>query len=192
MLQVPFQLKFKLGNGAFGYNLMIGLALILIGIATIAGFTRLIHILSRRDAPVEQRVRRSSVFSLGLTTALFITALAAPGGNFVFYFIGLGLLVAWIGHTSFCILRARDTGRSGTLLVRLRNRVRALARQPWPFNGIFWLLVFLALVAKDLFTITEIDGATSEAAALYRAVLALAPHHGEARDALVRLGETGL
>ena len=106
VLQVPFQLKFKLGNGAFGYNLMIGLALILIGIATIAGFTRLVRILSRRDAPVEQRVRRSSVFSLGLTTALFITALIAPGGNFVFYFVGLGLLVAWIGHTSFCIIRA--------------------------------------------------------------------------------------
>ena len=43
-----------------------------------------------------------------------------------------------------------------------------------------------------LAALLEIDGATSEAAALYRAVLALAPNHGEARDALVRLGETGL
>ncbi|MGI9244920.1 MAG: sulfatase-like hydrolase/transferase, partial [Verrucomicrobiales bacterium] len=45
-------------------------------------------------------------------------------------------------------------------MVRLGAQARAVARQPWPFNGIFWLLVFLGLVAKDFYTITDIEGAS--------------------------------
>ncbi|MFT5105923.1 MAG: hypothetical protein ACI8XO_001224 [Verrucomicrobiales bacterium] len=160
VFQVPFQLFFKHGNGGFGYNILIGTALVVAGILLVAGITRLYRILSRSDRYLDQKLNRSTTFLLWLVAALLVTSLVLPTANLVPYLAGVATLLGWITHSSICILRSQREASKKPLLTRLFNRFRAVARQPWPFNGLFWLLVFITLVVKDLYTISDISGAS--------------------------------
>lgn len=161
VLQVPFQLKYKLGNGGFGYNLLIGLGLVLVGIFAIAGATRLLRVLSRADRTLGRRLRLSSTILLNAASALFILNLVVFRDTLVPYFAGVAALAIWLLHASFLIFLSETNTPKRPLLVRLRNRARAIARQPWPFNGIFWAIVFLTLIIKDLYTIGGLKGASA-------------------------------
>ena len=159
---IPFQLQFKHGNGGFGYNLLQGTGLVVAGILFIAGITRLYRVLSRSDRVLDQHLNRSTTKLLVAVAALFLLSLILPVSiySYIPYLAGVALLVAWIIRSSTSILRSEAKTPQMPLFIRLRLRVRAVARQPWPFNGLFWLLVFVTLVAKDLYTITDIRGAS--------------------------------
>ena len=160
VLQTPFQLRYKLGNGGFGYNFLIGLGLVIGGVFLIAGLARLFRVLSRSDANLYRSLCHRTQLLLALATASFITALVLKLETLALWYVGLGFVGLWIANACLSIMRAETCPRRKLpLTTRLRNRARAIARQPWPFNGVFWGLIFLTLVAKDLFTISEINGA---------------------------------
>lgn len=158
VFQIPFQLHYKLGNGGFGYNLMIGFGLVIAGILTIAGATQVLRLLSRRDRSLARQLRRSTTILLSAASMLF-TLTWAFQPNPLPYCVGVAAIGIWLVHGVLAILRSGSSSFDRPLLDRLRIRARAVARQPWPFNGIFWLLIFVALVAKDFYTISDIDGA---------------------------------
>ncbi|MGI9244360.1 MAG: hypothetical protein ACR2RV_26410, partial [Verrucomicrobiales bacterium] len=159
VFQVPFQLYYKLGNGGFGYNLMIGFGLIIAGIALLASATQLLRLFARGNHDLDRRLLSSTTTLLYSATTLFLLALLF-GKPAIPYYAGLACLGVWIIGSCRAILRSERSASDRSLMVRLGARARAAARQPWPFNGIFWLLVFLGLVAKDFYTITDIEGAS--------------------------------
>jgi len=162
IIQTPFQILWRLGNGTFGYNLMIGLAAVIVGVVLFAGATRLLRILSRGNANLENTLCKSTTILLGSAAVLFIATLSFRSTLFPYaYFVGLACTVAWLAHAVFSVLRAEKKEQTESLFKRVKNRTVAAARQPWPFNGVFWMLVFLALIAKDFYTAGDIEGANA-------------------------------
>ncbi|NIP92689.1 MAG: hypothetical protein GWO24_04175, partial [Akkermansiaceae bacterium] len=92
--QVPFQLRYKLGNGNFGNNILLSLGLFALGIMVVVGLARFFRT-RVGDARREALLRRSSTGFLGAATLLFGAAFI-PGIPYFVFWLGAGALVLWL------------------------------------------------------------------------------------------------
>ncbi len=151
-LATPFNLFWKLGNGSLGYNMLITLALSLIGITVSVSVTRRIRkCIAARDEPLQGRLAvmvcvAHSIAICACLGALFLNWspwLAVSGS----LFSALLLAGALIGLST-------GSGReSGSRLSWRRWMVRR-----WHFNGAFWLCVFILLATRDIYAVSVVEG----------------------------------
>ncbi len=153
VLQAPFQFERKLGNGNLGYNIVLSVALLVLGVAAVVGLTHLFRSFVRKT-PREPSLRR---WTLGLHAAacLFFAAAFLPALPYQLFWGGLAALGTWaivsVVHSAVAV-----GDRRGSRLSRgLRARI---ARKSWRFNGAYWLPVFLLLLTRDLWSFGEIEG----------------------------------
>ena len=142
-LTTPFNLFWKLGNGSLGYNMLITLALSLIGIAVSVSITRRIRkCIAALDEPLRGRLAVMAclphlIAICGCLGALFLhwPPWVAVGGTIFSALLLAGALI----YLSTGSCRASASRRSWS---------RWMVRR-WHFNGVFWLCVFILLAAPS-------------------------------------------
>ncbi len=150
VLQVPFQRAFKFGPGNFGYNILIGTAVVALGVLALVG---LVHLARRclHQHEHETRLCRLVMASLTVCTLIFLVAFH-PAVPFELYWIGIGLggLAALLFTILICTLprTKRDPPRQPS---SQRQRKKA-----WQFNGAFWTLVLLVFLTRDFSSFGDI------------------------------------
>ncbi len=151
--QVPFQRIYKLGPGNLGYNVLISAVLLALGVLILVTLTQLTRRLVR-DCPQEPLQRHSSTWALGASVVVFAATLL-PRVPFAFYWVGLGALAVWFAVTLIASTGAIAHRGSSNLFSTLFPKEQ---RKTWCFNGAFWLLVFIVLLTRDLWFLSEIKG----------------------------------
>ena len=151
LLQVPFQRAFKLGAGNFGYNIVIGTAVVALGVLVVVGLTRLAcHLLHQHRH--ETLVARLTMGSLATCNVIFLFSLH-PAVPFWIYWTGIGLggLSALLITIFLCA--CRHSRRSHPR----RPDSPGTGKRTWKFNGAFWVLVFLVLLTRDFSSLGDIQ-----------------------------------
>lgn len=151
-LATPFNLFWKLGNGSLGYNILITLALFLMGIAVSVPVTKRIRKRSAAlDEPLPGRLAvmvfcLHSIAICGCLGALFLhwSPWIAVGGSLLSALLLTGALI--------CL----STG-SGRASGSRRSWRRWMVRR-WRFNGAFWLCIFILLATRDIYAVWEVAG----------------------------------
>ena len=133
--QVPFQHALKLGPGNFGYNLLIGAAVSILGVVILSSMARL-HRRLAENSPGERSVCRVTLAALGIANLTFLLTLFSTI-PFPFYWYSLTALGLW--PTILLVYVFRSPRRT------LQTFQPRILSRPWPFNGIFWALVLLLL-----------------------------------------------
>ncbi|MBJ06038.1 MAG: hypothetical protein CMO40_02820, partial [Verrucomicrobiaceae bacterium] len=151
VIQVPFQRTFKLGPGNFGYNILIGAAVVALGVLAAVGFVRLVRHLLRRHKH-EVKIARLTMGALA-TCSLFFLITLHPAVPFEIYWIGIGL--AGLGTTGLTVFLCASR-KDSTPLPR-RPRLPESGKRAWHFNGAFWILVFLVLLTRDFSSLGSIQ-----------------------------------
>ena len=151
LLQVPFQLYFRLGNGGFGWNIVISVVLAALGILLVAGLTCLFHALIR-DSPRERSLLKWTIALQALASGSLLAAFL-PVTKGLSYWGGVAALVAWIAIS--LTIATRNARRPGARPLRARLR-RSRPSRPWRFNAPFWILIFAILLACDLWGLSAI------------------------------------
>ena len=151
-LVTPFNLFWKLGNGSLGYNLLITLALALIGISMVVSSTRRIgKFVQNLEAT---RRGRLAMVMCGLHVLVLVACLGSlwfewPSWVAVGSILFATLSLAWL---LFYLPRRNDN------LPNTRQSLRGWLAQRWQCNGAFWLCIFLLLTTRDLYTVWSLDG----------------------------------
>jgi len=151
-LTTPFNLFWKLGNGSLGYNMLITLALSLIGIAVSVSITRRIRkCIAALDEPLRGRLAVMAclphlIAICGCLGALFLhwPPWVAVGGTIFSALLLAGALI----YLSTGSCRASASRRSWS---------RWMVRR-WHFNGVFWLCVFILLATRDIYAVSVVEG----------------------------------
>ncbi len=151
VIQVPFQRTFKLGPGNFGYNILIGAAVVALGVLAAVGFVRLVRHLLRRHKH-EVKIARLTMGALA-TCSLFFLITLHPAVPFEIYWIGIGL--AGLGTTGLTVFLCAS--RKDSTPPPRRPRLPESGKRAWHFNGAFWILVFLVLLTRDFSSLGSIQ-----------------------------------
>lgn len=158
--QVPFQRIYRLGNGNFGYNIVISVALLALGVVVLMSLAKAARFLLANNETALQKHYRWSIYSFAFSILVFAISLFESVPIQIAW-AGAAMLVAWFGHALFLGLRTRQN-RS------LDNKAAKEAHVPksWQFNGVFWLIVFVLLLARDLWALRDLETAYGWEAAL--------------------------
>lgn len=158
--QVPFQRLHRLGNGNFGYNILISVVLFALGVVILVGLTKATRYLMAGNTSALRVHYRWSMFSFAFAALIFAVSLleSVPIET---AWGGVACLVAWFGSAILNGLRAQNEKSLGS---EARNGKGKGAG--WQVNGVFWLIVFIVLLARDLWALSDLDAAHGWEAAL--------------------------
>ncbi len=149
-LSVPYNQFLRLGNGNLGHNLLLTLALAALGIAVLVPVTTW---LGRRCRLSDGR--RSVAAGRLLVGGFAILACVMLAGVWID-------LPAWVPPVgalpAIGALWAAYRAGAQSRQPFCRASWRRWMRRRWPYNGAFWLVVFLLLAGGDLFELSSLDG----------------------------------
>ncbi len=158
LTQVPFQLRFKFGNGSLGLNLLIGTGVVIAGVLLTVGLTRLL----KQSVSHSSRARRWQILTSlaqGVSIGLFVVALWQGEMGAVYKF-GVLLLSLWAmaAITQMIHCSRRTPFHKWTGMQRMRHL--------WRFNGLYWSLLFLLFLGRDLWNLGTIEDRSATVTAL--------------------------